>query len=47
MNWQKPAARLPEMVFVILLMLSTANAQTGFKLFLVGDAGDHTEPAAT
>ncbi len=47
MNWQKPAARLPEMVFVILLMLSTANAQTGFKVFLVGDAGDHTEPAAT
>jgi hypothetical protein len=47
MNWPKPAAGLLETICIVLLTLSAAHAQTGFKVFLVGDAGDHTEPGTT
>ena len=47
MKWLRPAAKLLETFYIILLTVSTTHAQTGFKVFLVGDAGDHTEPGIT
>ena len=47
MKWPGPATKLLESLYIFLLTVSTAHAQTGFKVFLVGDAGDHTEPGIT
>ena len=47
MTLQKISGLALKLLWTVLLTVNTAFAQQSFRLFLVGDAGDHTEAAET
>jgi Calcineurin-like phosphoesterase len=47
MKFLKPVRFIFILLCMIFLKLNTGTAQNSFKIFLVGDAGDHKEPGET
>jgi Calcineurin-like phosphoesterase len=43
----KPAGMILKLLCLVMLNIFSAEAQPGFKIYLVGDAGDHTESGET
>jgi len=47
MQFSKPAGLILNFIWTILLSANIVRAQAGFKIFLVGDAGDHEDAGET
>src|SRR5450755_4178121 len=47
MKLLNPAAMILNMLCTVFLFTNTSNAQNTFKIYLIGDAGDHKEAGET